>query len=191
MNGLIYTTTGAADVWLVIGLAVMVLDLVAVARIIVKAGYSMGWIAVPLTPIVLTVTLWALLYHAATTDVVYGYASPVSVSNYAALGVLDGLSFLVAWIFFLVFAFSTWPVRRELGAQLARAPQWTQVPAPVPSAPPAQAPARSLAIGSPGASNSGVATGMLEATPTTCPQCRGSIRGTSVFCPYCGTRVAR
>jgi hypothetical protein len=41
---------------------------------------------------------------------------PVSLGNFALLEVIDYVSVIVTWVFFLIFAFSTWPVsvpRRE------------------------------------------------------------------------------
>ncbi len=55
---------------------------------------------------------------------------PVSLGNFALLQAVDVLSVIVTWVFFLIFAFSTWPVslaRRE-ARSFERDPRTTFVP---------------------------------------------------------------
>ena len=104
---------------LVILLGILALNFVAVAKIITKAGYSPRWIWVPLTPVCLWFFTLILLAVDVRTIVLGRDATvslPVSLGNFALLQVVDVLSVIVTWVFFLIFAFSTWPVslaRRE------------------------------------------------------------------------------
>ena len=104
---------------LVILLGILALNFVAVAKIITKAGYSPRWIWVPLTPVCLWFFTLILLAVDVRTIVLGRDATvslPVSLGNFALLQVIDVLSVIVTWVFFLIFAFSTWPVslaRRE------------------------------------------------------------------------------
>jgi hypothetical protein len=115
---------------LVILLGILALNFFAVAKIITKAGYSPRWIWVPLTP----VCLWFFTLILLAVDVrtiVLGRDATVSLGNFALLQVVDVLSIIVTWVFFLIFAFSTWPVslaRREARSFEAD-PRTTFVPA--------------------------------------------------------------
>ena len=104
---------------LVILLGILALNFIAVAKIITKAGYSPKWIWVPLTPVCLWFFTFILLTVDVRTIVLANNATvslPVSLGNFLLLEVIDFLSVIVTWVFFLIFAFSTWPVsvaRRE------------------------------------------------------------------------------
>jgi hypothetical protein len=118
---------------LVILLGILALNFVAVAKIITKAGYSPRWIWVPLTPVCLWFFTLILLAVDVRTIVLGRDATvslPVSLGNFALLQVADVLSVIVTWVFFLIFAFSTWPVtlaRRE-ARSFERDPRTTFVP---------------------------------------------------------------
>jgi hypothetical protein len=97
---------------LVIDLVVVVVNFFAIAKIITKAGYSSKWILVPLTPVALWIVTFVLLVVEVRHVVAYGttVSLPVNLSSYRILEVLDFLSIIVTWIFFLIFAFSDWPI---------------------------------------------------------------------------------
>jgi hypothetical protein len=90
----------------------MVLNFVAIFKIITKAGYSGWWLLLPLAPLLASVFTLIVIDHQAN--------SPFSTSSVAfdvttIIGwlVFVGVSTFANWIFFLVFAFSDWPVRRQ------------------------------------------------------------------------------
>src|SRR3984957_1139340 len=124
---------------LVILLGILALNFFAVAKIITKAGYSPKWIWVPLTPVCLWFFPFILLPVDVRTIVLANNATvslPVSLGNFILLEVIDFLSVVVTWVFFLIFAFSTWPVsvaRREPRSFEAD-PRTTFVPASRPRA---------------------------------------------------------
>ena len=97
---------------LAVQLALLVLNFVAVSKIITKAGYSRKWILVPLTTVGLWVVTFVLLVVDVRTVVVGGgtLSVPVSLSNFRLLQGLDLVSVVVTWVLFLIFAFSDWPV---------------------------------------------------------------------------------
>jgi hypothetical protein len=99
---------------LVIDLVILVVNFLAVSKIITKAGYSSKWIVVPLAPVALWVVTFILLVVEVRHVVAGGttLSLPVSLSSYRVLEALDVLSVIVTWIFFLIFAFSDWPVGR-------------------------------------------------------------------------------
>jgi hypothetical protein len=124
---------------LVILLGILALNFFAVAKIITKAGYSPKWIWVPLTPVCLWFFTFILLTVDVRTVVLANNATvslPVSLGNFLLLEAIDFLSVIVTWVFFLIFAFSTWPVsvaRRETRSFEAD-PRTTFVPASRPRA---------------------------------------------------------
>jgi len=101
--------TGLLIVVILVALGILVLNLVATYKIITKAGYSGRWMIVPLLPLIIYVLI--------VLDVISTPAftvSQYSTGSFLLLGVFDGLSAVLSWVFFLVFAFSDWPVRRQL-----------------------------------------------------------------------------
>lgn len=102
--------------WLLVDLAILVLNYWAVTRIISQAGYSPLWITLPLIPLVLTIVAMIMLYHdlrSLAFGVPFGAGGTVFISGLSGDGVvwsLDALSIFVTWVFFLVFAFTRWPV---------------------------------------------------------------------------------
>jgi hypothetical protein len=104
------TAHGIVDLIILLGL--LFLDFFAVTQIITKAGYSSKWILLPLTPVVLGVISLILLAVDVRTETFGGITvtQPVNLSDFAALQVLDLISVITTWVFFLIFAFSNWPV---------------------------------------------------------------------------------
>lgn len=124
---------------LVILLGILALNFFAVAKIITKAGYSPKWIWVPLTPVCLWFFTFILLTVDVRTLVLANNATvslPVSLGNFVLLEVIDFLSVVVTWVFFLIFAFSTWPVSvaRPETRSFNADPRTTFVPASRPRA---------------------------------------------------------
>jgi hypothetical protein len=97
---------------LIFFLAIVLLDYIAVFRIITKAGFSPKWILVPLIPVGLWLITLLVLIIDVKTVIIGGTAlrEPVGFRDFPILIVIDSLGVLVTWIFFLIFAFSDWPV---------------------------------------------------------------------------------
>lgn len=126
-------TTIGGGVSLIVALAIVVGDFWAVTRIIHQAGYSRNWILVPLTS-------FALFIAVAVDSVVsihdFALGTTTGLSYFDGVGVLWSLfsvSLFVNWVFFMIFAFSNWPVSRDGGGP-ARGP--TQPAEPYPAASP-------------------------------------------------------
>jgi hypothetical protein len=128
---------GITDLLILLG--ILALNFFAVAKIITKAGYSPKWIWVPLTPVCLWFFTFILLTVDVRTIVLANNATvslPVSLGNFLLLEVIDFLSVIVTWVFFLIFAFSTWPVSvaRRGTRSFEADPRRTFVPASGPRA---------------------------------------------------------
>jgi hypothetical protein len=108
--GVIATMSGHDLVYFSIALCILVLNYWAATRIIRQAGYSSAWIVVPLTPLVITAAFMVIAYNDLNA-LVHGVPIGFFGANHLIdLWRLDGLSGLVFWLFFLIFAFSKWPV---------------------------------------------------------------------------------
>jgi hypothetical protein len=176
---------------LVVQLVLLVLNFVAVSKIITKAGYSPKWILVPLTTVGLWVVTFILLVVDVRTEVVAGgtLSLPVTLSNFKVLQGLDLVSVVVTWILFLVFAFSDWPVatRRHdsVGPAGGRvAPVLTGHGAgPSRSAGPASAVAPPTGLAPSGAAAAAIAS---SATLVRDPAAAPAV----IFCSWCGKERA-
>jgi hypothetical protein len=107
---------GVLELLVFIGLAV--LNLFASINIITKAGYSGWWILVPMSPIVTSVITFAVFFYELRTSL-NGSVSNFNTASIAGLLVLDVVCGVLAWVFFLVFAFTEWPIQRQARAQHA------------------------------------------------------------------------
>jgi len=177
---------------LVILLGILALNFFAVAKIITKAGYSPKWIWVPLTPVCLWFFTFILLTVDVRTIVLANNATvslPVSLGNFLLLEVIDFLSVVVTWVFFLIFAFSTWPVsvaRRETRSFEAD-PRTTFVPA---SRPWAGAPALTPDIPGSGAATTTLAHSRpVPASAQTLPP-PSVEKSRIIYCSWCGNQRA-
>jgi len=94
---------------LLISIGVWLVTLVAMFRIITKAGYSRWWVLVPLTPPVL---LYATLFAVRTKAAFSTLNAHTLVHTEQELLMASLAAFFVAWVCFLVFAFSDWPALR-------------------------------------------------------------------------------
>ena len=183
---------------LALTLGLLVLNFVAVTKVVTKAGYSYRWIYVPLTSvvlwfisvIVLAVDVKTVVFDGATVSV------PASLGNFFILQALDFVSLFVTWVFFIVFAFSTWPVAPARGGP----------PGPPPGAPGSPAPHRraapvlaGAAAGRPGGPGPGPgaptlvapappspAPGKAAAAPVHQPESAFAV----IYCSWCGKERA-
>jgi hypothetical protein len=178
---------------LVILLGILALNFFAVAKIITKAGYSPRWIWVPLTPVCLWFFTLILLAVDVRTIVLGRDATvslPVSLGNFALLQVVDVLSVIVTWVFFLIFAFSTWPVslaRREARSFETDHPRTTFVPA---ARSRAGAPALTPDIpGSGAATTTPARSRPVPASAQTLPS-RSVEKSRIIYCSWCGNQRA-
>src|SRR5271170_272031 len=102
---------GTIDGGLLLGLTVgaLVLNYIAIATIISKAGYPWVWVIVPLTPFALFVACIADLYRDLHTLAFGGSYGFLGVSSIGVLWKAFLISLAVNWLMFFVFAFSRWP----------------------------------------------------------------------------------
>jgi hypothetical protein len=109
-----------------IWLGVEVISLIAVAVIIDKAGFSSIWILVPLAPVILTIVLYFQeinglsifaqggngLEFSRLAPVMYGQMlaseGSVGLSFFSVTYYVDLAATVIAWLFFLFFAFVPW-----------------------------------------------------------------------------------
>jgi hypothetical protein len=186
----------------VVGLGLVILYLVALIMIITKAGYSGAWILVLFMPVVVWIITSVVVYQDSRGPTYY--YSTFNASTYVWAWVVDGIAYLVPVIFFFVFAFSDWPVRRKLRAlQLAGAgalgsPDQGQSPATI-SVPMTVAPLQSSAVDHEPIAQQHrdlmppvpVAVHPSEAVQTTfCTECGSSNEEGAEFCGGCGSRLA-
>jgi hypothetical protein len=136
----VVATTISGGVALIVVFAIVVGNFWAITRIIHQAGYSRSWILVPLTPFVLFI---AVAVDSVVSIHDFALGTTTGLSYFDGVGVLwsiFSISLFVSWVFFMVFAFSAWPVSRGGGGPFA-GPTRPNEPHPAPSPrPPARAP---------------------------------------------------
>lgn len=98
---------------LAIALCLVILNIYAVVRIIAQAGYSRWWILVPFTPFFLWIISIYVMGHDTLDLLNSGFVVVPNFSSIKVLFILDLLSVFASWLFFIVFAFSTWPVSQS------------------------------------------------------------------------------
>jgi hypothetical protein len=182
---------------LLVGVGISVLNYVAIFKIITKAGYSGWWILIPLAPPVAYAVSYAAVAHQIN---VYSSADYPSAFWDQIVGwlILVGVTILIEWLFFYIFAFSDWPLRRQLrqatagsypmaaavpvqplaavqraGAVPAQQDVWAPTPASTPAPVPVAAVAASR-VPEPSAGGS------------TCARCQASMTPGTRFCESCG-----
>ncbi len=194
------TLSGSGRGLVVLGLmlGLLVLNFFAVTKIVTKAGYSYRWIYVPLTSVVLWCASFVLLALDVKTVVFDGstVSVPASLGNFFVLQALDFVSIFVTWVFFIIFAFSTWPVSGGRGGSpvpppgAPGSPFPRQRPVPVPVGAPAGRPGgpgpgpvapTSTPPPSPG-------PGIMSGAPVSAPQ-PGSTSDV-IYCSWCGKERA-
>ncbi len=189
-------TTISGGVALIVVLALVVGNFWAVTRIIHQAGYSRNWILVPLTPFVLFI---AVVVDSVVSIRNFALGTTTGLSYFDGVGVLWDLfsiSLFVSWIFFLVFAFSNWPVSRGGGGPSSGPARPAE---PYPSAspsPPARVPTGVTRDYSPPAvatptTTTTPGTGALAAPPPAvkrCVWCAESLPGSRALFHDCGPK---
>jgi hypothetical protein len=157
----------------------------AYASMIRKAGFSAWWILLPGTDALLYLILTSLLFFVPTTYV-FGNTTltgPATLDTYKVLSIVTFLLGIASVVAFFVFAFSTWPVEKEVlqlrrrareangEAILRRAASQATPPPTGPSAMPIQGSSSAAGI---------VGTTLLADAPPKPPE------PTSYFCSWCG-----
>lgn len=113
---------------LVVTIAFVALDYWALTRIIHKAGFSRGWIILPLLPVALTIACSVITYNDLRGALI-GYSTgflgfSTRFFGFSRVGFvwdLDLISLLLNWVFFMIFAFIEWPTARG-GGDVANKP---------------------------------------------------------------------
>jgi hypothetical protein len=105
--GIVNVVNGTVTLAITIG--VLVLNYVAISRVISKAGYPWVWVIVPLTPFGLLVACVVILYRDLNTLAFGGSYGFLGIETVGILWKVFLISLLANWVMFLVFAFSRWP----------------------------------------------------------------------------------
>ena len=166
---------------LLVAIGLVVLNYWATSRIIAQAGYSPLWILVPVAPFVLTI-ICIIIWVTDVRSAFYGGGFVFgSFTNVGLAWHLDEISIFVNWIFFLVFAFSRWPVsgaHHPPSVVTPRPPdsfRATPGPASVPPTPGATVASARVVP----ASGAGPGSGPAVASPSLAK------RTGAQFCPWC------
>jgi hypothetical protein len=92
---------------LVYVLAILVVSFIAWSAMISKSGYVKWWVFAPLLPVVTVVVTGFVKYHDTKSFLKGGR---FTLSELGMWGWINAAAFAVAWILFLIFAFSPWPL---------------------------------------------------------------------------------
>jgi hypothetical protein len=125
------TINGTLLLGLTIG--VLVLNYVAIATIISKAGYPWVWVILPLTPFALFVACIVDLYRDLHTLAFGGSYGFLGVSSIGILWKVFLISLAVNWLMFFVFAFSRWPTVAPRTPRAPRASRGSKAQAATPT----------------------------------------------------------
>jgi hypothetical protein len=174
----------------VIFVALTALNFIAVARIILKAGYSQWWSMLPLSVFCLmNVELMYstfVLRHAITNG--FNFSTPLNSGWMHSLLWLIAIDLLLNWAFFLVFAFSTWPISVARPESRTVESDWRARPVPMtPVAAGALAQANGTTSPDQDAGGTAVATieRQMPKTLSEVGESDRSVRAT-IFCSWCG-----
>jgi len=174
------SVSGWIELLILIGL--LILNYWATMRIITQAGYSAVWIVLPIAPLVLTIICYVIFWndvHEIFFGSSFGFGG---INNVSLFWHLDEIGIFLNWLFYIVFAFSRWPVSgtrhspdvyvpqppSSLGANLSSAAG--------PAAPPPRLPAARAMPTSPGGPVAG---------PTNVASAPTSQRPSPQFCAWC------
>jgi hypothetical protein len=176
----------SASTWieLLLAIGLMALMFIATARIIAQAGYSTLWILVPLSPLVLTAICFFILWHDLNVVVFGGSIGFIGISTVGFVWHLDQVSVLLNIGFYLLFAFSRWPIAGTRHDRDDDGPLPTQSGRAVPSGPgsgPVVAPNRVVSPRGMPTSAAGPGAGPATASMAPTPKKQGT-----QFCPWCG-----
>ena len=106
----IASTSVGGWIELLILIGLLFLNYWATMRIITQAGYSVVWIVLPIAPLVLTIICYVIFWndiHGIVFGNSFGFGG---VNNVSLFWHLDEISIFLNWLFYIVFAFSRWPV---------------------------------------------------------------------------------
>ena len=179
----IASTSVGGWIELLILIGLLFLNYWATMRIITQAGYSVVWIVLPIAPLVLTIICYVIFWndiHEIFFGSSFGFGG---INNVSLFWHLDEISIFLNWLFYIVFAFSRWPVSGTRHSPDVEAPQPPSSlganlsSAAGPAAPPAPLPGARAMPASPG----GPAAG-----PTNVASAPTSQRPSAQFCAWCG-----
>jgi len=165
---------------LLVALAFLTLNFVAVGRIITKAGYSGWWIILPLLLLVSYVVTQVVAVD--TLHSIFSPSGHFDTGGLKAAAAFDGLCLLLNYVFFLIFAFSGWPIEKDLRQAHRAAGQYGMHPPGLLSPYGAGSPAM------PGPPTAGAAfvRGVSAGWQAPCPSCKQLNDMGIRFCPSCG-----
>jgi hypothetical protein len=106
----IASTSVGGWIELLILIALLFLNYWATMRIITQAGYSAVWIVLPIAPLVLTIICYVIFWndiHEIFFGSSFGFGG---INNVSIFWHLDEIGIFLNWLFYIVFAFSRWPV---------------------------------------------------------------------------------
>jgi hypothetical protein len=182
LTPLIASTSVRGWIALLVILGLLFLDYWATLRIITQAGYSYLWILLPLAPLVLTIVCYVILWndlHGIFVSDNFGFGG---INNASLFWHLDEVSIFLNWLFYLVFAFSRWPVTGTPRAPDAAAPLTPDSTRSVPRSPSSR-PAPSAPIPSARVVSSAAGPGAGPASTADPPPSR---RPAALACAWCG-----
>jgi hypothetical protein len=198
LTPIIASTSVGGLIALLIILGLLFLNYWATMRIITQAGYSARWIALPLAPLVFTIICYIIFWND-VRGIFFGGGFGLgfgNINNIKWFWRLDELSIFLNWLFYIIFAFSRWPVS---GTWRSHEPEGPRVPSPLranlgsaagPVAPPASAPvARAMPV-SPGGPSVGAARTPAATRPSAqcCAWCGESLPGNRALFHDCGPK---
>jgi Double zinc ribbon len=138
-----FATAVSVGTWiqLLIAIGVLALIYVATARIITQAGYSHLWILLPVAPLALTVICFFVFWHDLDTIVFGGTLGFIGITNVGFWWHLDEISIVLNIGFFVIFAFSRWPMSGGQPSPRTESPQSYEPLRAAPSGPASSLPA--------------------------------------------------
>jgi hypothetical protein len=194
----IIAASAGGFVALLVVIGLIVLNYVATSRIIAQAGYSPRWILVPVAPFVLTIICFIIFVTDVHSDLIGGSLDFGNIGNVGVAWDLDEISIFLNWIFFLVFAFSRWPVSGANHSSSVVTPRppdsfrATPGPTSVPPRPSAAVPATRVVPASGAGPGSGPAVPSASLAKRTgaqfCPWCAEPLPGNRALFHDCGAK---
>lgn len=194
----IIAASAGGFVALLVVIGLIVLNYVATSRIIAQAGYSPRWILIPVAPFVLTIICFIIFVSDVHTAFDGGGLGVGGINNVGVAWTLDEISIFLNWIFFLVFAFSRWPVSGAYHSPSVVTPRppdsfrATPGPASVPPTPGAAVPSARVVPASGAGPGSGPAVSSASVAKRSgaqfCPWCAEPLPGNRALFHDCGSK---
>jgi hypothetical protein len=187
LSTILASSAGGAFALLVV-LGLTALNYWATLRIITQAGFSPKWILLPLAPLVLTIICEIIFLHDVRESLLGGSLGYANLHTVGALWYVDLLLIFLNWVFYLVFAFTTWPnvgtsYSREPSGPPPTAPRTSPGPSPSPVTGPGAAPAARAVPASAASPGAGPAA---PAGPTGVSSVPVAKRPSAQACAWCG-----